>query len=127
MSTTSLLPQDALKKLFDQLPGFGQTIVAWNQGLSGMIGTDSWLMTLIDAEEMLSGIVEYFCACTPTPLDFHPCEFHELGEIVLILTWNTVLDGDLQFGMNRQGTDKDYAARLERHYRLVKDAVAKGK
>lgn len=24
-------------------------------------------------------------------------------------------------------TDKDYAARLERHYRLVKDAVAKGK
>lgn len=84
------------------MPAFAQTIVAWNQGFAGIIAAESWFNTLMDAEDMLSDIVEYFCAGTGAAA-FDPYEFHELGDIVFVHTWNTVLGGDLQFGMDRQG------------------------
>jgi len=47
--------------------------------------------------------VEYFCACSGTQADFSPGEFVELGDILLVHTWNTLLDGELQFGIDREG------------------------
>jgi hypothetical protein len=61
MKDTSLSLEEALEKLLAEMPHFGQVIVDWNQGLSGLVGAEDWISTVANEEDMLFDIVEYLC------------------------------------------------------------------